>query len=179
MVAKGRWSISFGANCLRSVLPWICCLGDVLLPTLANHQGSPSQKYHPIFPRTIIFLWYPKGFVMTPKITIPRGGFPSSHHFLTIFHQQSHGVASGRQVSKASFTSRMISVYAPSATKLVPPCALGPWETRVDRQGGGRDFPTTKIQQLHPPKKPKLEPPKLVICRCFSFSKGVFSGYII
>ena len=98
---------------------------------------------------------------MTPKITIPRGGFPSSHHFLTIFHQKSHGVASGRQVSKASFTSRMISVYAPSATKLVPPCALGPCETRVDRQGGGSDFPTTKIRGPSPRKKPKLEAPKI------------------
>lgn len=118
---------------------------------------------------------------MTPKITIPRGGFPSSHHFLTIFHQKSHGVASGRQVSKASFTSRMISVYAPSATKLVPPCALAPWETRVDRQGGGggSDFPTTKIRGPSPRKKPKLEPPKLVICRCFFFSKQVCSGSIL
>ena len=110
---------------------------------------------------------------MTPKITIPRGGFPSSHHFLTIF-------ASGRQVSKASFTSRMISVYAPSATKLVPPCALGPWETRVDRQGGGGVTSPQQRYGAHPPeKKPKLEAPKLVICRCFSFSKGVFSGSML
>lgn len=90
---------------------------------------------------------------MTPKITIPRGGFPSSHHFLTIFHQKSHGVASGRQVSKASFTSRMISVYAPSATKLVPPCALGPWETRVDRQGGGGVTSPQQRYGAHPPEK--------------------------
>lgn len=60
---------------------------------------------------------------------------------------------------------------------------LVPWHhgkpVLIDKGGGGSDFPTTKIRGPSPRKKPKLEPPKLVICRCFFFSKQVCSGSIL